>query len=122
MAKKIKQTESKKESNADDVTVYIGDKDELAYVKACLFILKRSNTCGIKARYSKFTKALDVYFEVIDIIGNASDKEVINSVSLWTTPYTKKGREYISKEMLITIMVNHSNKVAKVVEKVEKSE
>jgi DNA-binding protein len=99
MAKKIKS--KGKESNSDDVTVFIGDKDELTYIRACIYVLKKSEVCGIKARYKRFMKAINVYFGLLELLPENGSTSI---VSLWDTEFTDdEGRQRHSKEMMITV-------------------
>jgi DNA-binding protein len=105
MAKKVikKVNDKEKEGIADDRTVFIGVKDELVYVRACLYILKRYNQCAIKARYSKFMTAINVYYEVMTWV----EDKVSVVPSFWKTPFTTKdGRKKESKEMMILLVKN----------------
>ena len=87
-------------------TVFIGEKDEFVYLKACLYVLKRNRKVAIKARYSKFLKAINVYFELMEMINPNFDNKVNTIASFWVTPYEKDGVMKESKELQISIISN----------------
>lgn len=90
---------------SDDVTVYIGKKDELVYVKACLHIFRRGKTCAIMSRYMQFMKSINVYYEVIGIL-DPEGTRICTIPGFWTTQFEKDGRTRTSKEMGIAMIMN----------------